>query len=54
MCSWPTLEVFLRAETCVREPLNTSHSRQPSPHTSADLQHAERERERERERSEKG
>lgn len=32
-----TLEVFLRAETCVREPLNSSHSKQPNPHISADL-----------------
>ena len=32
-----TFEVFLRAETCVREPLNSSHRRQPRPHMSTDL-----------------
>ena len=32
-----TFEVFLRAEACVREPLNSSHNKQPSPHISTDL-----------------
>ena len=32
-----TFEVFLSAETCVRGPLNISHTRQPSPQMSVDL-----------------